>query len=256
MYTPEFDVSVVIPYKNLVGMTVACVRSILPSAGVFEPWFEVILVDDHSTEVLSLDGLKGVRIVPCEGTGPTAAMATAIKAASRKYILFCNNDMLFTGPGMVRNLAIRYRKLCHELTVQGILCCTLYEPKDVGDFDSGEEWEARIARAPELAPKRRIHEQGAQPWFTEVELLRDPEFSPDTEFKICYQDWDIYERLLRKHHWILSTEEARVLHYSNRTIRYKDEAVQQAIKHDRERYWTKWPVSLWTMRNYGRPFGL
>jgi len=104
---PDIKLSVVIPVKNNIELTKACIDSILkntPSLG------EIIIVDDESTTD-DYQSLKNVRYIKNKGEGVNAAWNTGINEANFPYICVCNNDILVT-PGWAEPLI---NKLSNEI---------------------------------------------------------------------------------------------------------------------------------------------
>jgi len=89
---PEF--SVVVPTHDRPAMLKAAVDSILSQT--IED-IEVIVVDDCSTEHVSLSGDPRIRLVRRDNRGgPAAARNSGVALATGRYLAFCDDDDLFT----------------------------------------------------------------------------------------------------------------------------------------------------------------
>ena len=84
--------SIVMPFKNKVAMTEECIRSLVSNT---ETPFEIILVDDHSTEKWRIP-FNCVKRVENIGTGVTDAWNYGAYLAKGDYICWVNNDIVFT----------------------------------------------------------------------------------------------------------------------------------------------------------------
>lgn len=92
MKEPEF--SVVVPTHDRPAMLEAAVDSILSQT--IED-IEVIVVDDCSTERVSLSGDPRIRVVRRDNRGgPAAARNSGVALATGRYLAFCDDDDLFT----------------------------------------------------------------------------------------------------------------------------------------------------------------
>lgn len=95
--SPEPDVSIVIPVHNRWGFTYHCLRSIAEQPD--EVSHEVILVDNGSTDDTVKAGVKvnGLKILRFEeNLGFVEGCNRGAIAASGRYVLFLNNDVLVT----------------------------------------------------------------------------------------------------------------------------------------------------------------
>ena len=95
---PEFDeplVSIIIPYFNQEDYTWNCLNSIRENLP--EVSFEIILVNDKSTENPDFSLLKNVKIIHNEqNLGFLKSVNNAIKAVKGRYIYLLNNDTRVT----------------------------------------------------------------------------------------------------------------------------------------------------------------
>ena len=93
---PHYDnpkVSIVIPVFNQIGVTLACLKSILRSSP--HASYEVIVVDDRSEEVTKrcLQAIEGLRVISNESNEGFLHSSNRGAAAARgEYLLFLNND--------------------------------------------------------------------------------------------------------------------------------------------------------------------
>jgi len=85
-------ISVIIPYKDKVKMTEECVSSLIANTANLG---EVILIDDHSMEILEPNHPK-VKCYINKGTFLTDAWNYGASLAKYDYICWCNNDILFS----------------------------------------------------------------------------------------------------------------------------------------------------------------
>ena len=91
-------VSVIVPIYNTKPFLEECIQSILDQDKTFEPPFEVILVDDGSTdgcgEVCDAFAARDnrVRVIHQENQGLSAARNTGIDAAHGRYYAFVDSD--------------------------------------------------------------------------------------------------------------------------------------------------------------------
>ena len=80
------------PFKNKVKMTEECMKSLLANT---ETPYELILVDDHSTEKW-VTTFNNLRYVLNKGKGVTDAWNYGASLATGDYICWVNNDLVFT----------------------------------------------------------------------------------------------------------------------------------------------------------------
>jgi len=91
-------ISVVIPNYNKGDLVLKTVASVQASKEVGP--LEIIVVDDRSTDPLTLEALKQLRkepdvqVLENEGKGPGAARNRGLRAAAAPYLLFLDNDDL------------------------------------------------------------------------------------------------------------------------------------------------------------------
>jgi len=91
----EVDVSIIIPVFNHLEYTHACLASLQPVQE--QPRFEVIVVDDYSTDATpeAITQIPGVVYLHNDSnSGFIASCNTGAKAARGKYLVFLNNDTL------------------------------------------------------------------------------------------------------------------------------------------------------------------
>lgn len=96
IHFPKFDnplVSIIIPYYNLKNYTLDCLHSIylhLPEVS-----FEIVLVNDQSTEDIDFSGIENVRIINnAVNLGFLKSVNNAIKTCKTPYIYLLNNDTI------------------------------------------------------------------------------------------------------------------------------------------------------------------
>lgn len=91
-------VSVIVPIYNTKPFLEECIQSILDQGKTFEPPFEVILVDDGSTDGCGelcdafAEKDKRIRVIHQENQGLSAARNTGIDAAQGRYYAFVDSD--------------------------------------------------------------------------------------------------------------------------------------------------------------------
>lgn len=114
------DVTVVVPQRGQVDLTVACVRGLRQWQGTAP---EIIVVDDGSPEAdreasRELEHL-GCRMVWRMPTGVTASWNAGWRAARGRVVVFLNNDVVIDGPfleqlvrplGQARVTGVRWRE--------------------------------------------------------------------------------------------------------------------------------------------------
>lgn len=247
-------ISAVVPFRGKPQMTMECVRS-LSEKTVFDHNLEIITVDDGTEEVYdfsflaSRPGQKYVGIRSDVTKGPTWAYQKGLMAATGEFVMICNNDMVFP-PSWDGTLLFEYERLFRATTRHGLLCARLHDPQSIGGIDTFDAWiDKSIGYVVE-----EVRGEANLPFITDTAFLKS--FGFDERFVISYQDWDIYERVLRAHSWIESTGRCPVIHLGSQTIDHTDLRVKERIQLDRQAFWSKWDNSVWTMRNYQVPRGL
>jgi cellulose synthase/poly-beta-1,6-N-acetylglucosamine synthase-like glycosyltransferase/peptidoglycan/xylan/chitin deacetylase (PgdA/CDA1 family) len=97
-------VSVIVPAYNESANIAATVRSLITSD---YPYFEVIVVDDGSTDgtadIVERMGLVGVRVIRQPNAGKPAALTTGIRAARANLLVLVDGDTVFQ-PDTIYNL--------------------------------------------------------------------------------------------------------------------------------------------------------
>ncbi|RVT98353.1 glycosyltransferase family 2 protein [Mucilaginibacter limnophilus] len=92
------DVSVIIPFYNAGNYINDAVNSVQTFLNRTDITCEVIITDDGSTDLQSLEALlalekqSGIKVIRQENKGPGAARNTAIRNSSGKYLLFLDSD--------------------------------------------------------------------------------------------------------------------------------------------------------------------
>lgn len=99
-------VSVVIPFFNRVGWVIEAIKSVINQT---YPYFEIILVNDGSTDNISeIQAMKDERIhlVRQCNRGPSAARNLGISMAKGKYVSFLDSDDLFLNDKLYKQVFI------------------------------------------------------------------------------------------------------------------------------------------------------
>jgi hypothetical protein len=108
--SPPPAVSVIVPARNEEVCLGACLQSLAAQSG---PAFEIIVVDDHSTdrtrEIASSFSSAGVRIieagpVPAGWTGKNNAVTAGSRAARGEWLLFTDADTIHLPGSLARSL--------------------------------------------------------------------------------------------------------------------------------------------------------
>lgn len=96
-------VSIIIPFFNKAEMTAECVRSILECTSATIP-YEIVLVDDSSTESYSFKNTASLRVIRNEtNLGFARGCNRGAYSSSAKYLVFLNNDTIAL-PGWLDNM--------------------------------------------------------------------------------------------------------------------------------------------------------
>ncbi len=91
------DVSVIIPCYNSGQYLIDALQSVVASKNIPHNSYEVIIVDDGSTDKATIDLLASLKpdeytVLHQENKGPGGARNTGVRAAKGKYILFLDSD--------------------------------------------------------------------------------------------------------------------------------------------------------------------
>ena len=227
---PSEKISIIIPNKNKFSFLQRCLQSMFLKTA--HENYEVIIVDDHSTDEDVLDFYqsitqsgKEVRIV--EGISPfnySQACNLGAKNARGAYLLFLNNDVEITGPGWLSEL-LQFASLAEVGVVGGKL---LYPDQTIQHAGIVVGLEGHAHHVFQGQSQQGPNVFGAVDWvrnFSAVTgacmMLRAQVFQEiggfDENFSLVFNDVEICTRAIQSGYRVVYTPDSSLIHHEGQS---------------------------------------